>query len=237
MVPGGKPISLSTPKLSSLFGRSPASFLSALPLVCEGATEVGLLPPMLQTKAVRDGFENVDALGVVLIDGLGNENAVAEVQALLDIGVRCGAFVDAEKTGSGKRERLEGDNNCAFGSWPGGDVRNIEDAVARWVTWDDLSELVELAAKLQERPVDHLLQQIGDRAGRAGKASLDDLRSEVGEDAVRSALAEAMSSRGWFKKTKLAGELARFLQEHGVPPQIDEVVEALWGEIRKALAR
>jgi putative ATP-dependent endonuclease of the OLD family len=237
LVPGENPISLRAPELANLFGRAPASFLSALPLICEGVTEVGLLPPLLNTKAARDGLGSMDALGVDLIDGKGNDNAVAEVQALLDIGMRCGTFVDAEKTGSGRRQRLEQNDGCAFGSWPGGEVKNIEDAVARWVTWDDLSALLELAAALQDRPVEHLLQQVGERAGRAGKASLDDLRSEVGEDAVRGALAETMSARSWFKKADRASELAQFLQGHGLPTQIDEVIEILWSEVKAALAR
>jgi len=231
--PRENPTSLGTGPIGDVVRRAPDALLSRLPVICEGRTEAGFLRPLLDQRAIRDGLGSLDLLGVRLIAGTGQPRVLDEVQALLAAGISCGLFADAEDVHRGRRERLADDHRCAYGSWVG--VRNVEEAVASWLPFEQLSTIIAVAAEQLGRPVTSLLQQVGERCGNPGVHELARLRDARGEHSLRNALAQAMAENSWFKDTERAAALARKLLELGLPEQIDGTIAAVWANVRRVL--
>ncbi len=163
---------------------------------------------------------------------MGQPRVLQEATALLDAGISCGLFVDNESRHGGQRDQLRQRDNCAFGCWDG--VVNIEEAVARWLPVDQLSELADLEAGLRAQgELDSVLQQVGQRAGKPGKESIDSLLGSQGEKVVRDALCQAMQNGSWFKQMDRARALGKFLLEKGIPPEIEKVFLKFWESIKK----
>ena len=218
--------------LAALLEDSADAVLARVPILCEGPTEAGVLDPLLDVKATLAGTPLYDR-GVFLSSRGGQPQVLDEAQALLTVDLSFGLFVDNEEEHSGRRAALEADARCAFGTWQS--VRNIEEAVAKWVPLDQLDDLVEMAANNLNKKVDSLRQQVCERAGAPGKKSVADLASETDEETARVGLAVAMQEGNWFKSEPRGRALGRWLQERGVPAEIDSVVEAFWKEIEQLL--
>jgi putative ATP-dependent endonuclease of OLD family len=227
------PIVLSGVHAGRVQRESPDALLSRLPVLCEGDTEAGFLGPILNHIAAADDLPSIDALGIRLVPRGGQPQILDEAEGLLQAGLACGLFVDNEATHSGRREALAREPQCAFGTWVG--VRNIEEAVATWLPWDELGRVIDLGAQLRSRPALDLLQQVGVHIGKPGKSSLEDLRDEFDENAVRKALAAAMQSKNspWFKSLVGGRSLGELLLEVGTPTEVDRVVKAFWERVYK----
>lgn len=229
-------ISMATSGVNRVFAANPVAMLSRLPTICEGITEVGLLEGFIDRRSERFGTPDLDSSGVALVDGGGQGQAVDFAQALVDAGIECSAFVDAESEGSGKREALSQSPLCELGTWPGDGVRNIEEALAALLPWDSLVEVVRLAAELQDRREESLLQEIGQILERPGKTPLDELKSQLGEAAVRDGIAVALGTKRWFKSRPRAVGLGRFLAELELPAQIEDAIGGFWLLLQARLA-
>ncbi len=235
------PTSLDFPD-ASYFRRGEA-LLSRLPILCEGDTEFGFLPRLLSDVAQTSGIENIDALGLGFVRMHGQPSMFAPAKALLSRGIRIAVFADNEERHAGRRNELRTHALCAYGTWDG--ACDIEDAIARFMPWDKLAAIVELAAAETGRNVESIHQQIGEKAARKGKADLDQLKADIGEDATRRALAAAMGSevlvadddrrRGWFKTVESGRALGAKLLDLGLPPEIKRVIDVFWAEVQKQL--
>jgi putative ATP-dependent endonuclease of OLD family len=228
---GADPVVLDSEHISRLQRQAPDSLLSRLPVLGEGDTEAGFLQPLLNQFAQQDGLPDIDALGIRLVPRGGQPQVLDEADELVEAGISCGLFVDDETTHSGRRATLAGHPRCALGTWDG--VRNIEEAVATWLPWEQLPRVLALAAELRRRPVASLLQQVGERIGTPGTATLDELRDQHDEGRVRAALSHAMAERSWFKTVEGGEALGRLLLELGLPPGIDRAVRAFWLRVRQ----
>lgn len=231
-----QPVQLDHTVLSRLFNDDPDVFLSRLPILCEGPTEAGLLSEMLDSMAEEDGVGSLDALGLSLSARHGQPQVLDEADGLLNSGIHCGLFVDAEHEHSGRRQSLEANDRCAFGTWA--QVRNIEEAVSKWLPVNQLPRLVEVAAHVNDRPLESFFQQVGEAAGQPGKVSIEKLVENVGEHTVRSAIERAMqatSGHAWFKSLEGGRVLGRLLLELGPPTEIDSVIRDFWKSLRLLL--
>jgi putative ATP-dependent endonuclease of OLD family len=232
-----RPVVLHQPGVGRLLREDPDALLSRLPVLAEGLTEAGFLAPMLHVFADEDGVQDLDTLGIRLVARGGQPHVLDEVEALLAAGMDVGAFIDDEQQYSGRRDRIAAHERCAFGSWNDTGVRNIEEAVARWLPFPQLPRVVEAAAAVVGRSVEPFLAQVGAKAGHPGTTTLEVLADKLGEGAVRTALEQAMQASGkaWFKSLDGGPALGRLLVEVGPPPQIDGVVRGLWTAIRRVL--
>ena len=230
---GESPASLGTGPIGDVVRRAPDALLSLLPVLCEGHTEAGFLRPLLDRLASADQLGSLDLLGVRLIPGTGQPKILDEADALLAAGIGCGLFADAEDKHSGRRQRLASQNRCAYGSWDG--VRNVEEAVATWVPFEHLSEVVAVAAAQLNRSTESLHQQIAERCNQPSIRDLVRLREVCGEPGVRAALARAMNEGNWFKDAERGAALATRLAELGLPAEIGSTVQRFWNNIRGAL--
>lgn len=229
LAPGGNPVRLDDASIIKSIDDAPDAMLSRVPVLCEGATEAGLLRPLLDDLASKSALASIDSLGIRLVARTGQPMVLEEAEAMLKAGIPCGVFVDCEQRHSGKRQALKEQEACAFSCWEG--VRNIEEAVARWVPWEKLQDIVALAASLQEQSVESLLQQVGERAGKPGKSTLQDLAGQVGDECVRDALAKAMEDRVWFKSEDRGASLGRRLLEMGIPGEINAHISSFWSRL------
>lgn len=230
---GLNPVGLSGRHIGRVQKESPDALLSRLPILCEGATEAGFLDPVLNGFAEGDHLADIDALGIRLLGRTGQPTVLDEADELLNAGLACGLFVDNEKEHSGRRANLAAQHRCAFGTWSG--VCNIEEAVAKWLPWDQLPRVLGLAASLRKRPLDDLLQQVGDCIGKPGANSLGALRTDFGEDKVRDSLASAMQSKknAWFKTSDGGLALGQLILDLGVPAEMLSTIEPFWHRVRQ----
>jgi putative ATP-dependent endonuclease of the OLD family len=228
---GADPVVLDGEHVGRLQKQAPDCLLSRLPVLGEGDTEAGFLRPFLNHLAEQDGLPDIDALGIRLAPRRGQPQVLNEADQLLQAGIACGLFVDNETTHSGRRATLAGHPRCALGTWDG--VRNIEEAVATWLPWEQLPRVLALAAELRRGPVPSLLQQVGERIGAPGAATLDELRHQHDESSVRAAVSAAMLDGSWFKTVEGGEALGRLLLELGLPPEIDRDLRAYWLRVRQ----
>lgn len=228
---GADPVVLDGEHIGRVQKQSPDCLLSRLPVLGEGDTEVGFLGPFLNYYAALDNLPDIDALGIRLAPRQGQPQVLSEAQQFLQAGIPCGLFVDNEAAHAGQRTALSGRGGCAFGTWEG--VRNIEEAVANWLPWSELTRLIELGVELRQRPAESLLQQVGQCVGRPGTATLNELRDQFDEASVRKALADAMQASGnaWFKTLGGGRALGQLILEIGLPQEIDRILLAFWRRV------
>lgn len=230
---GEKPLGFGTSgALGALLQGSPDALLARLPVLCEGPTESGFLFPLLDQKATSSGT-SLHERGVQLVPRRGQPSILEEAEALTSSGLAIGLFVDREDQFQGRRDSLRGKALCGFGSWE--EVRNVEEAVAQWLPLDHLEGLISTAAGGLNKSVSSLRQQVCERAGRPGDRLISDLVAETDEPTVRSALDRTMQEANWFKSEPRALALGHFLQDVGVPNEIEQVVRSFWSEIEQLL--
>jgi putative ATP-dependent endonuclease of OLD family len=230
---GANPVGLGGQQIGRVLKEAPDSLLSRLPVLCEGATETGLLTPVLNRFAADEGLPDIDALGIRLIGRNGQPTILQEAEEFIGAGLACGLFVDDETNHSGRRAALAEQPRCAFATWNG--VRNIEEAVAKWLPWDQIPAVLDLGARVAERPVEDLLRQVGDCIGKPGTDSLNDLRATFNEARVREAVACAMQSKNspWFKTVERGIALGDLMLQLGLPAEIEQVLRDFWRRVRQ----
>lgn len=229
----GSPVALDGAHIGRIQRQAPDALLSRLPVLCEGDTEAGFLEPILNHLAATDGLADIDALGIRLVARIGQPLILDEAEQVLQAGLACGVFVDNEDNLAGRRAALTAEARCAFGTWDG--VRDIEEAIAAWLPWNELRRVLDLAAQLRGRPTTDFLQQVGESIGKPGKATIEELRDEFGEAKAREAFAGAMRAKdnAWFKSIEGGQALGELLLEIGLPQEIDQVVRVFWQRVRQ----
>jgi len=192
-------------ELERLMHLDPEALLSRLPIVCEGATEVGLVDFMLETL----GGADPSAFGIHLIDAGGHDHALELLEALAGDGYHTCGLVDNERFSSGKRAALATAPLIRLYMAPGG--RCLECAVANAIPLNAMEALTELPGTAGPflKVVDRL-QAISTRLGKQSRASLPDLVASFGEGRVRDAVGEAATTGEWFKSLDAGRQLGEF---------------------------
>ncbi|MDX3970783.1 MAG: ATP-binding protein [Bradyrhizobium sp.] len=178
----------------------PEAFLARSVLVCEGASEVGLVRGLDQYRAAA-GETSVAACGVALVDCGGGEadKPFKRASAFRRLGYRVAILKDDDKQPSeGVEEAFTEQGGIVF-SWREG--RALEDELFKCVPEAVLNEMIEFAVELHgEELVDQHIRSVTNNA-----VALEAIRTDMafGElsDEVRIVLGKAARTRkaGWFK--------------------------------------
>lgn len=219
-----------------LMHRDPEALLSRLPIVCEGATEVGLLEHMFQALAGVDPA----TFGIHLVDAGGHRQALDFLKALAEDGYLVGGLVDEEYFSSGARAAIVALPSARLFVPPGG--RCIECAVANALPTASLDPLLEvLGTDVAKANVVDRLQAVSARLGHQARLSIKELITSYGEPKVRDAIGEAAAGAAWFKSVDGGRELGAFMHanltdDHPLMTTIKELTSWSLEQVRSSPA-
>jgi len=193
-------------ELERLLHKDPEALLCRLPIVCEGATEVGILGSMFEAFSDTDP----SAFGIYLIDAGGHTQALAILSAFAQDDVVSIGLLDDEEFASGKRTQVGDSRLIHLYMPPGG--RCIECALANALPPEAVEALIALPGTAGPfLKVNDRLQAISTRLGKQSRLSMNDLIAEFGDEAVRGAVGEAATGGDWFKSIEAGRELGQFI--------------------------
>lgn len=177
----------------------PEALLAPSAIVCEGASEVGLVRGLDQYHVAR-GEQSMAACGVGTVDG-GGSNTFKRACALQALGHRVGVWRDSDiALGAGalasEKEFLKGGGKVFM--WREGEA--LEDEMFLSLTDGGVGRLLAKAIDLKEEALidDHIRSASEGRRSLQG-IQLDALVDKVSEDDRRILAKAAKSGKGWFK--------------------------------------
>jgi putative ATP-dependent endonuclease of OLD family len=183
----------------------PEALLAPSVLVCEGATEVGLMRGLDQFRIAK-GKSAITARGIGLVDG-GGTNTFRRANAFLSLGYRTAVLRDSDAAITPLRERTFRENGGTVFPWSPG--RALEDELFASLSDDGVDGLLAKAIELKEDALinEHI---------KSASANAKDLEA-IQADAViemstenRDILAvAAKSGAGWFKSVGAMEMVAR----------------------------
>ena len=190
--------------------RYPDAFLAASVIVCEGATEVGLLRGLDQYR-VANGDDAITAQGTALADcGGGPADApFSRAAAFRALGYRVAVVRDDDQKPTAVVEDAFVTNGGKVLAWRDG--RALEDELFFSLTDDGVGKLVERAVDLHG---DMLVNEHIKSASQNAK-DLNAIRKEVSSKAItlesRQILGKAARAKqaGWFKQVQRMEDVAR----------------------------
>lgn len=196
----------------------PDAFLATSVLVCEGASEVGLIRGLDQHRAAS-GETSVSACGVALVDCGGGEadKPFKRASAFLRLGYRVGVLRDDDKQPSEGVERAFTDQGGTVFSWRNG--RALEDELFQGLPTAAIGKMIDFAAELHG---DDLIEQ-HIKSATQNSMDLGAVRAELAAGAIsadtRAALGRAARAKkaGWFKSVSWMEELARGIAAPELP--------------------
>jgi hypothetical protein len=188
----------------------PDAFLARSVIVCEGASEVGLVRGLDQHR-VGKGNISTAAYGVALVDCGGGEadRPLKRASAFQGLGYRVAVLCDGDKKPSEDVETAFRERGGTVFCWRGGRV--LEDELFASLTDVAIGEMLDRAVELHGDSLinDHI------KSATENRKSLDAIRIELmsnnlSED-TRLALGKAARTRkaGWFKSVSWTEDVAR----------------------------
>ena len=187
----------------------PDAFLASSVLVCEGASEVGLVRGLDQFRATR-GDPSINSLSVGLVDsgGGGADRPFHRAQALQTLGYRAAVFRDDDKKPS---EDVELAFQAAGGrtiKWREGQA--LEDDLFLSLTDEGVNKLIEYAIELHgEHLIDNHIKSVSDNAKDLPAIRSDAEHAGYSRD-NRAILGRAARTKaGWFKSVTWMEEAGR----------------------------
>ena len=188
----------------------PEAFLAKSIVVCEGASEVGLLRGLDQYNTSRK-LSSIFACGIVLIDsGGGTPDALLNrALSFLSLGYQTVVLMDDDKQPTPNTEIMFKNSNGKVFSWRTG--RTLEDELFMSLSVAAIVQLLDYATELHgDSHVDDNLKSATN--GTTNLKSIQDeiLLGAIGEES-RMALGKAARSRnaGWFKSVTWMERVAR----------------------------
>lgn len=189
----------------------PEAFLATSVLVCEGASEVGLLRG-LDHYRVQQGKTSMSAKGVALVDS-GGGNAVeafSRAGAFKELGYRVAVLVDADRPIDTTSLKSFEANGGTFFCWRDG--RELEDELFLSLSKEDVKHLLQLAIHFRDRDLidQHIRSQSMNQLNLHRVEELLDNPGDLERD-VREVLARAASSKrnSWFKSIRHMEQVGR----------------------------
>jgi putative ATP-dependent endonuclease of OLD family len=215
--------------IARLLRSDPDAFFAVTPILCEGATEQGLLDQMLPPLIGRD----IDGCGIRLIDGSGQPNVLEVADGFIAAGIIYAAFLDNEAAHTGRRGRIQAQRTTFV--WNGS--INIEEATCKWLPLNNLFSLLETASEASGVERRYLEDQIflqipeEDRQGRPRELET----AGYAEQTLRRAFYEAMTRHTWFKTRNGGRLLAGALTDFGMPAEIRQQIDQFGERVRRLL--
>jgi len=231
------------PRVARARAEDPEMFLSRLVIVAEGATEVGFVRCLLD----RCGLSPLDAAGVYVADGGGNDDALGLLEALSAGGVHFGAFVDNEGTAPTRWQKVGSRARKLFFQWPSGCTeRNVISLMPE-------ADLTCLLLDGEGREIGERRATLATRLSLP-KASLEQIRAAAG-DGFRELIIEAATGRvpdgtppqetksfrkhqqQWFKSVRGGQELADTVFRFGIWPKLSEWLSPFCDAVRDIVSQ
>jgi putative ATP-dependent endonuclease of OLD family len=188
----------------------PDAFLASSVLVCEGASEVGLMRGLDQ-YLVAQRQPSISARGIALVDcGGGNADRPFErAQAFHKLGYRVAVLRDDDKKPSAGVEKSFTEAGGKAFSWR--QDRALEDELFTSLSDAAVSKMLDYAIELHGDSVidDHI------KSATSGKVNLDKVQGELlfgtPSSETRATLGKAARSKkaGWFKSVSWMEDVAR----------------------------
>ena len=187
------------------------AFLSRKVLVCEGATEMGIVTGLDQCWT-ESGEPPLAASGVALANG-GGATKVAEVAvAFRGLGYPTALLADSDRALSRSTDELsQAGINAQI--WAGEVC--TEQRIFSDLTWAAIARAVQLAIDA-EHPVREQVAAAMDVSPSTLAAQVSDWPQDHDETALRQALARSATSKSspWFKNHRQGARLGRIIAEH-----------------------
>jgi putative ATP-dependent endonuclease of OLD family len=208
----------------------PDAFLATSVLVCEGASEVGLLRGLDQHRSAH-GKTSFYACGTALVDcgGGSPDRPFARAAAFLALGYRVAILRDDDvKPSPGKADEFEGCDGTIF-SWRDG--RALEDELFASMSDSAIGKLIDLAIELLDREtVDQHIKSASNGTTKLYDVELENL---VGprSPATRKILGAASRSKNnpWFKTVGRMERVAREIVAEDLAaasPEFRDIIDA-----------
>ncbi len=210
------PILFSPTVFARLLRQDPEAFFAPLPIVCEGVTEIGLLRAILPSLT----GSSLEALGIHPVDGGGHGPTLDLAKGLADAGIRVAVFADNETELEGTRAKVAAVATSFF--WAS--VKNIEEAVARYVPMAQMGHVLA-AARMEERYLMDQLKEALPTLAEPVKSEWEAIAKSFDEQTLRDALARVMNELSWFKTAEHGERLGRALLEIGIPREMQDELQ------------
>lgn len=214
----------------------PDAFLAPSVLICEGASEVGLIRGLDQFR-VGGGRQSISARGVAVVDAGGIDNIYKRNDAFASLGYRTAILRDDDVPPDRGRGNAFIKGGGTVITW--GEGRALEDELFYSLSEDGVSNLIDRAIELHGKElVDGHIKSASNGEMNLNNIQSTLLRSALGEDAnvgeARRILGAAAKS-GWFKSvTKMEGVAREIVgpDMKKADPGFHERVEAVfkWAE-------
>jgi putative ATP-dependent endonuclease of OLD family len=183
----------SKPHIQGTVRAFPEALLAYSIIVCEGASEVGLMRGLDQFRVAR-GKVSMAALGISLVDAGGCDNIYKRVLAFRALGYRITVIRDDDKQPSELLETVFVRANGPIHKWRTG--RALEDELFTCLPDDSVLTLLDYAVELHGQTLidDHV------KSASIGKTTLATCKANMNPDTRRLlAKASATKNMSWFK--------------------------------------
>jgi putative ATP-dependent endonuclease of the OLD family len=174
----------------------PDALLAPSIMVCEGASEIGLLRGLDQHR-ISEGHTAITALGIGLVDG-GGSNTFKRANAFMSLGYRTAVLRDSDRDISPQVENAFREGGGTVFAWTAG--RALEDELFLCLSSTGVGGLLEKAITLKEEAVinEHI------KSASLNAIDLNAIQIELITDGISDesslVLAKAAKSgAGWFK--------------------------------------
>ena len=188
----------------------PDAFLAPNVIVCEGASEVGLIRGLDQYRTAN-GHEAITAQGTALVDSGGGDSdrPFARAAAFHALGYRAAVVRDDDKKPTAAVEAAFTANGGTVIAWRDG--RAVEDELFLSLTDDGVGKLLDRAVELhgEELVNEHI------KSASQNAKDLNSVRTEALIDGIttesRAVLGKAARTKkgGWFKSVTWMEDVAR----------------------------
>jgi hypothetical protein len=198
------PISLaSKPNIQGTARASAEAFLATSVVICEGASEVGLMRGLDQWR-VGTGKTSIMAIGVELVDAGGCDNIYARADAFREIGYRVTVLRDDDKQPDAAREAAFSKSAGPIHKWRAG--RKLEEELFASLPDASVTKLVEIAIEM------HGEELVASHVTSASENAIDLAACRAKSTPEhRKVLAKASSGKAtpWFKSVSAMEQVAR----------------------------
>ena len=216
----------------------PEALLAPKILVCEGASEVGLIRGLDQYNTSHNE-KSLLAQGTVLVDG-GGDTATARALALQSLGYRVALFQDNDLTTKKKRidladkaakEKKFKSEDGEIYTWKEGLA--LEDVLFLYLGNDEVNKLLETALELRGQKLldDHIKSVSGNKTDWETVYHEDQGEDESFSEATRILFGKASRSKqnSWYKSVTIMENIGRHIVGPGMDEADDEFTKIIDG--------